>query len=772
MIVASQNGTTLGKAYVQIMPSADGIKGAIRSALAPEIDAAGKDADGKLSGAFQNIGGKIGSALKTAAKVGGVAIAGAGTAAAGLAKQAVAGFADYEQLAGGVEKLFGKSASIIAKNAADAYQTSGLSANQYMEQATSFSASLINSLGGDQKKAAEITDVAMRAMSDNVNVFGSNAEDVQNAFQGFSKQNYTMLDNLKLGYGGTKKEMQRLIEDANAWGAANGKAADLSIDSFADVITAIDYIQQKQGIAGTTAKEAATTISGSLGMLSSAWSNLVTGFARDDVDMGELIGNVVSSASSVFENVLPVAEKALEGVAEFVKQIAPVISEKLPGIVQTVLPALIQSAMALIDALVTALPSLVQVIVSEIPTIIQQVGAGIVQALPKLLESVGILIGGLMEMAPVLLETLQGLFTGGFSGLSLDGLPDVIQTVGTFITDLVDTFLQELPQFIQFGTDALMALVSGLVDHLPDIADSLLNVVTGLVDTLLKNLPAILSAGSKMLETLVSGLIAAIPKIQAAAWDITKKLWSWFISVDWATLGLNVLEAIGQGVITGGVLLVKLFWAVTENLRNTINEKVRAALSWGRDLVDNIKTGVTNAAGRLWTAAGNLVNGVRSQIIGVVGSAWTWGRDLVQGFIDGIYAMWDNLTATASNLAGAIRDYLGFSEPEKGPLSNFHTFAPDMVKLFAQGIRDSEHYLTDQLASSFDLRDQIIGPEAAPSVAAPSAAGGTAQVSVTNHITVYQQPGESSDDLIERLIDKLTSHYEREGAVFANGVPT
>ena len=342
----AQSGTNLGKAYVQIMPSADGIAGSIRSVLAPEVAAAGKAADGQLSGAFQGIGGKITGALKTAAKVGGVAIAGAGTAAVGLAKQAVSGFADYEQLAGGVEKLFGKSASIISKNAAEAYKTSGLSANQYMEQATSFSASLINSLGGDQKKAAEITDVAMRAMSDNVNVFGSNAEDVQNAIQGFSKQNYTMLDNLKLGYGGTKEEMQRLIDDANAWGAANGKASDLSIDSFADVITAIDYIQQKQGIAGTTAKEASTTISGSLGMLSTAWSNLVTGFARDDVDMGELIQNVVSSATSVFENVLPVAEKALQGVADFVTQIAPVIAEKLPGIVQTVLPALIQSAMA------------------------------------------------------------------------------------------------------------------------------------------------------------------------------------------------------------------------------------------------------------------------------------------------------------------------------------------------------------------------------------------------------------------------------------------
>ena len=202
---------------------------------------------------------------------------------------AVEGYASYEQLAGGVKKLYGDASNTVMRFAQDAYKTSGMSANQYMEQATSFSAALVSSLGGDTAAAARQTDVAMRAISDNVNTFGSDMDSVQNAFQGFAKQNYTMLDNLKLGYGGTKQEMERLIADANAYAAANGKAADLSIDSFSDIVTAIELIQEKQGIAGTTAKEAATTIEGSIAMTKAAWANLLAEFGKEDGDVGKRV---------------------------------------------------------------------------------------------------------------------------------------------------------------------------------------------------------------------------------------------------------------------------------------------------------------------------------------------------------------------------------------------------------------------------------------------------------------------------------------------------
>lgn len=267
---------------------------------------------------------KVSSNVAKFGKVGVVAIGAVAAATTALVKKSVEAYSEYEQLAGGVEKLFGKEASKdVMKFAQEAYKTSGMSANQYMEQATSFSAALINSLGGNQKKAAQQTDVAMRAISDNFNTFGGDMQNIQNAFQGFAKQNYTMLDNLKLGYGGTKTEMERLIADANEYGKSIGMAGDLSIDSFSDIVTAIDLVQQKQGIAGTTAKEAAKTIQGSIQMTKSAWQNLVTGLADPNADVAALTKNLIESAATAAKNVIPAVQQALTGILQAVQDYAP-----------------------------------------------------------------------------------------------------------------------------------------------------------------------------------------------------------------------------------------------------------------------------------------------------------------------------------------------------------------------------------------------------------------------------------------------------------------
>ena len=298
----------------------------------------------------QNVGEKIGSALSTVAKVGGAALLAAGAGVAALTKEAVANYGEYEQMVGGIQKLYGNmgksveeyaeangksvaevqeewrklemAQNTVLDNAKQAYATAGMSANQYMDTATSFSAALINSLDGDTQKSAELTDVAMRAISDNYNTFGGDMQNVTNAFQGFAKQNYTMLDNLKLGYGGTKTEMERLIADANEYAKANGEAADLSIDSFADIVQAIQLVQEKQNIAGTTAREAATTIEGSMGMAKSAWENFVTSLADKNADVGQTFNNLVDSAATVAENVIP-------AVTQAVTSIGTVIVEKI-----------------------------------------------------------------------------------------------------------------------------------------------------------------------------------------------------------------------------------------------------------------------------------------------------------------------------------------------------------------------------------------------------------------------------------------------------------
>ena len=293
------------------------------------------EAEGKAEKAASESSGKWAKFGK-AAKVAGVATAAAvGAAAAGigaLTKKSVEAYAEYEQLAGGVKKLFGEEASAdLMRYANEAYKTSGMSANKYMEQATSFSAALINSLNGDQRKAAEMTDVAMKAISDNFNTFGGDIQNVQNAYQGFAKQNYTMLDNLKLGYGGTKTEMERLIADANEYAETIGEAGNMSIDSFADVVRAIDLVQQKQGIAGTTAAEAAKTIEGSLNMTKAAWENLIAGLANPDADMGQLMDNLIvaivgdKEGEGLLNQLIPAVKRAIEGVGKFVEKAVPML---------------------------------------------------------------------------------------------------------------------------------------------------------------------------------------------------------------------------------------------------------------------------------------------------------------------------------------------------------------------------------------------------------------------------------------------------------------
>ena len=310
----------------------------------------GEKSSSKLKGAMSKVGTATKKVMAASAKV---VAAGVGIAAAGITaivKSAVQNYAEYEQLIGGVETMFKKNADIVQKYASEAYKTAGISANQYMTQVTSFSASLLQSLGGDTKKAADYANTAVLDMSDNANKFGTDIQSIQDAYQGFAKQNYTMLDNLKLGYGGTKSEMERLIADANKVKKANGEMADLSIDSFADVVEAIHTMQEEMGITGTTAKEASETISGSLMMTKAAWSNLLTGIADDNADFQQLIDNFVESASIAFENILPRITTALQGVAKLIDAIFPVIMKKIPEIINSVLPSLASAAVNIVTS--------------------------------------------------------------------------------------------------------------------------------------------------------------------------------------------------------------------------------------------------------------------------------------------------------------------------------------------------------------------------------------------------------------------------------------
>jgi len=457
----------------------------------------GKNAKAELAGIEKNVessGSKIGN---TFSKVGKMAVAGfavASTAAAGMAvsitKSAVQGFAEYEQLVGGIDTLFKDSSDIVQKYASQAYKTAQISANEYMDTVTSFSARLLQGLGGDTAKAAEIANTAVIDMSDNANKMGTSIEMIQNAYQGFAKQNYTMLDNLKLGYGGTASEMARLINDSGVLGDTMTVTANtVNSVSFDKMIEAIHVVQENMGITGTSALEASKTVQGSINSMKSAWSDLVTGMANENADVGVLIENFVDSAGTALENLIPVIFSAMENIAGVIDKITPMITEKLPALIQTLAPTFInvvmQIAIALVQSLPTvlttllqgflnALPALISAIVDAIPQIIIaiiefltnpdnialiveaaiQLFMGLVMAVPQILggliSAFGTLVGNLWNGITKMFGEFAGKF-GEFIGGIFKG---AINGVLTFIENFINAPIDLLNGFIGLINDA------------------------------------------------------------------------------------------------------------------------------------------------------------------------------------------------------------------------------------------------------------------------------------------------------------------------------
>lgn len=340
---------------------------------------------------------KIKSGAGALGKTFAVAGAAATAAFAGITKAAVSSYAEYEQLVGGVETLFKDSSDTVMNYASQAYQTAGMSANQYMETVTGFSASLLQSLGGDTAKAAEYGNQAVIDMSDNANKMGTDMQRIQDAYQGFAKQNFTMLDNLKLGYGGTKTEMERLLTDAEKIKKANGEMADYSIDSFADITEAIHVVQENMGITGTTAKEAATTIQGSVGMMKAAWENLMTGMADSNADIDKLMDEFIESVETVFDNLAPVVEKALDNLPQLVNKLGTKLINAIPGLFNSIGPKVISSVVQLVTAIVTTISQNASTIGSTLANMLGTVINAIIALIPQMISAGVQLIGGLIQ---------------------------------------------------------------------------------------------------------------------------------------------------------------------------------------------------------------------------------------------------------------------------------------------------------------------------------------------------------------------------------------
>lgn len=445
---------------------------------------------GKVGSAASTVGKGIFTVATNVAKVSVAATTAGAAAVSTLTGLAINSYADYEQLVGGVETLYKTSADKVRQYAADAYKTAGLSANEYMNTATTFAAALVSSLGGDTEQAAELANTAISDMSDNANKMGTNISSIQDAYNGFAKQNYTTLDNLKLGYGGTKTEMERLIDDANKLNAAQGKATNYTIDSYADVVSAIHDVQNAMGITGTTAKEASTTIQGSINATKSAWSNLVTGIADDNANFEQLISNFVDSATTAASNIIPRIEVALNGAAKLIESLVPPIMAELPSLIETVLPQLAQSAVNIVQTLVTGISANAAQLIDSAIQIITVLCNGIYQMLPTVaqsaLEIVLTMVSKLNENLPQMLDTAGQMLIAFVKGVS-EHLPDVMLAAASIVETLLTYFVQHLPDIVTGAMQMGDAAIDGIIDGISAAWNSLVSWFNGLWDSLFGN---------------------------------------------------------------------------------------------------------------------------------------------------------------------------------------------------------------------------------------------------------------------------------------------
>lgn len=542
----------------------------------------------------KKFGHALGEGLKVAGKIGVAAVSAASTAIVALTKQSIESYAEYEQLVGGVQTLFSgtqksfqeleaemtaqgktttevvakwaeyqKGVTTVTSNAANAYKTAGMSANEYMSTVTSFSASLIASLEGDTAKAAEVADRAITDMSDNANKMGTDISMIQNAYQGFAKQNYTMLDNLKLGYGGTQEEMKRLIADAAKMTDVQKELGIVVKDgdmSFANIANAISVVQKNMGIMGATAKEAGTTIEGSLNSMKAAWANVLTGMADEEADFERLIDNLVTTIVGdgtdtnlgVLGNIMPRIEVALGGIGDLIARLAPFVVEQIPVLVDSVLPSMIEAVVGLVTAIGTTLTDNAPLLIQHVLDLVLVLGQGLVENAPALVESV--------------IQTIESIarWLGEYSGVLIDGAIALI-----------------------------VSLANMLVENLPELIPSIIILIIEIVDALTNpdNLALLLDAALAIIWAIAEGLIQSLPNLVTALTDIIDNIVSFFTDEEQR-------KKVGDTALDLGKRLVEGIWEGVKAMGRWMRDKL---FGWFDDLIGDVKEDQEiHSPSRLW----------------------------------------------------------------------------------------------------------------------------------------------------------------------------
>lgn len=676
-----------------------------------------------------------------------------GSSLVDIGKQAFDAYGSLQQNIGGVQKLYGDAANTVLKDSKEAFKTAGMSANEYMETATQFSASLIGSLNGDTQKAAEQTKLAMTAMSDNVNTFGTNAEDVTNAFKGFSKQNYTMLDNLKLGYGGTKSEMERLIKDANEWGKANGEASNLSIDSFSDVVTAIQQIQEKQHIAGTTAKEAGTTIQGSIGMAKAAWENLLSSLADPDGDIKGSINDLITSIFGdgtptnlgVIGNALPAIETAIEGIAEALPGMLTTITDRIPEFLDEIMPNLDdvmskvgesitnliagiaefipkiieaggQIIKGLVSGIVIALPKVISTAQSTISSFTQGITTNLPTVVAKGMEVVSNIANGIVEGFPKVAEQGVQIITTLAEGIS-QNLPQIVETVVHVVSQLITTIAENLPLIIAAGVQVLQALVEGIANSIPEMIGTVITVIEAIGETIVENLPTIIESGLELLLALAQGIADNLPEMTDTIIEVITQIITVIIEhlPEIIEVGVEILIALGKGLIDTIPVLVADIPQIIDAIKNAFLD-----IDWGAvgsNIIDGIKSGISSAAGRIADAA----------------------KEAARKALD------------------AAKDFLGIHSPST-------VFRDQIGKYMALGMAEGfeDNIPVDDMQNSLD---GMVNGLSTTKVKGNN--GNVVSTSDNYTFNIYQREGENDTEFARRIADIINSYVQRKRAVYA-----
>lgn len=578
------NNNTVARAYVQIVPSAEGIKGSITSALGGEASSAGSQ-----------LGGMLSTGIKGAVVAG---VAGLGAIIGGALTEGGA----LEQSIGGVKTLFGDSASRVIAAANEAYRTAGVSANSYMEQVTSFSATLLDGLGNDTEAAASYADKAIVQMADNANKMGTSMESIQYAYQGFAKDNYTMLDNLKLGYGGTQAEMARLINDSGVLGDSIEVTAETVKDvPFSSIIDAIQVIQDKLKISGTTAAEAATTLTGSFASVKAALSNVLAGLALGQ-DLGPAL-NALSSTLSTF----------------------------LSG---NLIPALYNILSALPGALVTF-----------ISTLGPQLAAGLSTIVPQM-----------MTTGAQMLQSLSAGLAQGIPNFLAQALPMLLQ----FTENLRANF----SNIVDAGIDLLLNFVQGIANGLPTLIEYVPTIISNIAGLINDNAPKILAAGVQIIVTLVKGLINAIPTIIANIPQIIGAIVDTITAFNWLNLGATVIKTLGNGLTSMASGLKGFMESTLSGAIDYLKSLPKQALQWGKDMISGFIDGIVGSVGGIVNAVKDVGSAIASYLhfsrpdVGPLRNYETWMPDMLTGMAQSIRANLYRITDAMDLVGGSMRQTL------------------------------------------------------------------------------------------------------------------